>query len=351
MKTAAFAPMLFALALLAAPAPCRAQQTGPTPQQAAEAAAARQGDAREPPIIDAADVSVRYLRTGSVSAGRAADALAAQARRRFFVRSADGSVSGPYTNIDSFGEDVVVLHDRTTLLPALEEALASFVVVSSQPKPEREVLQVVEYRPRHEKVSSLLSALEPFARQIANDSNDLAFGTTAVSNVTMLPQSGVLILRDTAERLAEIQGLLARIDIPAPQVMLTCLLIQDVPSAESADPTAGLPADLVRDLRELLPVQALHRVGQAALRIAIVPGSRVTLSGVLESGQNFDLMLVATGYDREQGSLSVTDCSLRRDGGVMFTTSAVLAAGENTVLGASGTEPLFVVLRVVPLDG
>ncbi len=349
MTCRVLAPCIFVLTLLAAALPCPAQQAGATPSNVAEVAATPVvSDSREAPVFNAADVAVRYVRVDN-DWSRVTQALSAQAERRFFVRGADGAVSGPYKNVDNFGS-VIVLHDHVSLLPELEATLAQLVEVTAAPPETREPLQVIEYRPRHEAVSSLLRALEPFARRIANNSDDSGLGTTAVSNVTMLPEAGVLVLRDTAARLAEMQNLLARIDVPAPQVMLTCLLIQDVPEADGADATAGLPGDLVADLRQLLPIHGLARVGQAALRIAVVPGSKVSLTGKLESGQNFELRLEPTGYDREKGSLSVTQCTLRLDEDALFTTSAVLAAGEHTVLGASGKQPLFVVLRVVPLD-
>jgi hypothetical protein len=62
-------------------------------------------------------------------------------------------------------------------------------------------------------------------------------------------------------------------------------------------------------------------------------------------------MLVAAGYDRETGALPITRCRFEATTGQEFETSLTLRAGEYTVLGAAGVDPLFVVLHVTPLDG
>jgi len=314
----------------------------------------REQDSHEPPVIDAAEVEVRLMRVDNERAQDLAEMLLRQSRRVFYVRSTDGSLSGPFTNVDSFGGDVIMLHDRRELLPQLQAALAQATAVSARPARAEVALAALEYRPRYAAVATLLTALEPFARRIPNvlavAEGAANGGPTFVSNVTVLNQAGVLVLRDTPEHLSEMTALLSRLDTPAPQVMITCLLIQERSSEGGDGGSPSVPEDLVRDLRELLPVTALERVGQAALRIAVVPGSDVVVTGTIDTGAEFKLKLLPAGYDREHGTLSMTHCAFSLDGSSLFDTSAVLSAGEYTVLGASGLEPLFVVLRVVPLE-
>ena len=57
-------------------------------------------------------------------------------------------------------------------------------------------------------------------------------------------------------------------------------------------------------------------------------------------------------YDAQTGSLSVSRCGLFQpdtpslDERTYFQTSAIFRGGEYTVLGAVGTEPVFLVVRV-----
>jgi hypothetical protein len=341
-------------ALLALALPAVAQEAGqpaqapaPAPAQTPPPPSLAPG---QPPILDARELVVKYVRPQHATAHALAKMLEGLHHRQYFARNEDGSVVGPYANIETFGE-LIVLHDTPAQLRGLEATLAGLEQSLAGDAAQAAVAQlhVQEYVPRHQSINNLQRALDSFRRTVSNDSPSAGGPPMQVQNVTALQDPALLVLRDTPENVAAMLALLERLDVPAPQVLLTCVLLRplDGVPAESGD---ELSPELVAGLRALVPYDAFGQVGLAALRVAVVPGRELSVFGNYSGGRQFRLMLQPSGYDAAGGLLTLDRCRFKAADGEELETGLTLRTGEDTVLGASGEAPLFVVLRVTPLD-
>jgi hypothetical protein len=163
-------------------------------------------------------------------------------------------------------------------------------------------------------------------------------------------QPATIVLRDTREQIETMRALMARLDVAPPQVQLQCWLLRGA----EADTGSRLPKELVQNLSRLVPVEHFEQLSLSMIRASVQPGLPQRLrSDFPDDGETarFELDLVCSGYDRAAGVLPLTRCRFEATSGQEFETSVTLRAGEYTVLGAAGADPLFVVLRFVPLDG
>jgi hypothetical protein len=308
-------------------------------------------------VIAVKDVVVKYVRPAQHAANTLTDALQSVHHRQFLVRNDDGSVAGPYWNIDRFG-DLIVLHDTPQQVEVLTQSMSALqqALAGGGPASAGVALQVKEYVPRHQQVSNLLRALEPFRRFVVNDSATGAdgggvTGGVQTHNVASLQEPALIVLRDTEENLAAMLALLERVDVPAPQMLLTCTLLRAVQEGDPSPPVDGLSPELAAGLRALVPYEHFRTVGFAALRASVVGGRELSVLGQYENGEQFKLVMQPIGFDAKTGVLSLDRCKFTAADGQQFEAGMTLRAGEDTVLGASGADPLFVVLRILPLDG
>ncbi|HZM01089.1 MAG TPA: hypothetical protein VFD43_12650 [Planctomycetota bacterium] len=341
-------PDLSALLLLALLAPSAAPQAddraAPTPQPPAAEDAAPAPDTR-PPVIGAGELELRYHTSLRTRARDLLNAVEGLATRMFYVRSADGTITGPVSNVRAFGiSDTLVIYDRperieqiTRFLSDLEAAVVEAEAGSAA------TLQVAEYSPRHVSLDTLREALRPFLRKL-----DLP-GADDVRNVSSIEVPARIVIRDTQENVEQMRSLLERIDVPAPQLMLHCWLLHGA----DRDGSSELPPELVENLLRLVPLRGFAQDSMAILRTSVVAGREQVLRGEFLRGgseERFELELVPAGYDPRTRLLTLERCSFESTTGQQFSTAAVLEAGEFVVLGAAGGDPLFVVLRVTPVE-
>lgn len=257
--------------------------------------------------------------------------------RQFWVREHGGmGGSTPVQNIRLLGDQVLVYDLRANT----ERILAGLREVDARAGEHgelAEVLQEAEVRPRFVRLETIDELLRPSRRKILWEGQQ-------ANNYVLLDERGIVLLRDTEERLAALLAAIAAIDVPPPQVRVRFQLLELVPEGAGGE---ELPEPLARALAELLPGNRFRRVGTAVLETAVLAST--VLKARLGS---YDAEIVPNAYDRESGTLSTRSCSLYSRGqGVveqMFQTSVVLHGGELTVLGATGASTVFLVVEVEP---
>ncbi len=193
-----------------------------------------------------------------------------------------------------------------------------------------------EYTPRHITIESLLPAID---RKTSN------------LQVSPVEVKRILLLRGLTDQLAEARRLIARLDVPSPQVSITCHLIG---GRDEGTSSPALPKELVENLRRILPMPAFELLSVGVLQAA-VSNSPIQLETVAGPELSYSLQLQPSAYDTAEGTLTLASCFFHLRVGPTdsarsheLRTNLALRAGEYTVLGALGADPTFVVLRVVP---
>jgi hypothetical protein len=245
--------------------------------------------------------------------------------------------------------DNVVLYDTevyvTRMLASLKEL--------DQPGPGADQgnsaqLMTIEYTPNFISLDVALSALGSFQRHVSDRES-------TYQNISFARERGLLVVRETKDRLAEIEALLMRIDTPKPQVLITCYLVR------GGDTAGDLPEELSSNLEKLVPGFRFEQVGFGMLQSAVVPNTLVSLKLDTNYGDSFELSFAPIAFDQATSSLSVANCTLFKRGAQagtvsagdarsrVFSTDTLFRGNEYTVLGASGMDPIFVVIRVAPM--
>lgn len=296
-----------------------------------------------PPVISAGELQLHYYTARSDSdPDDLLEALVGLGRRRYFVRNEDGSISGPVDNVRGFGHSsTLVIYDLPGQIERITAILADLERATADNGSQSEALQVAEYTPRSVSVDSLDSALRPFARVIAVP------GTQGVPNITLVEEPARLVLRDTPDNVEQMLACLERVDVAAPQFVVKCWLL----GASEKDTPGDLPPELVDNLRRLVPHGRFEPVSMALLRASLGAGQKQQLRGEFRRGgekERFELELIPGGFDSRTQALSFERCAFEATTGQQFATAAVVGLGEYVVLGAAGSEPLYVVLRVMP---
>ena len=204
-----------------------------------------------------------------------------------------------------------------------------------------ERLSSLEYRARYVPLQGLASALDPYRRTLYLRSAE--GHSYEAQNIGFVEERSLVLARGTSEELQEIAGLLARIDVPQPQVRVTSYLLRGSVDAEA---DVRLPADLVRDLAQLVPYESFELLSFGMFQCDAVAPIYMEES---VSGGHFQLEMNAKTFEPSVGVLTLDRCSFELSQGTdrkSFMTSARITMGEYTVLGALGNDPVFVVLKI-----
>lgn len=270
--------------------------------------------------------------------------------RSVYVKERGGYGSQAVSNLSVLGENLV-LYDTEAYVAQMLASLKELDQPGSATRQGRSApLATIEYTPSFISLDVALSALGSFQRMVSDRES-------SYPNISFARDRGLLVVRETKERLVEITELLERIDTPEPQMLLTCYLIR---GGEKSG--GGLPAELTSNLEKLVPGFSFEQVGFGMLRAGVVPGGQIALRLDTNYGENFELSFIPMAYDAKTSSLSVANCTLQKrmrtqSGAVssvdaktrVFSTDTLFRGNEYTVLGASGIEPIFVVVRVAPI--
>lgn len=271
--------------------------------------------------------------------------------RKLTMESAYYAEGDSFSNMMLFDRSVIVFETRGRA-PAVLETLRQLDAIGEREAraPLENRLRVIEYRPRFASDRTLETALQPFMRNIQLRDPD-QMSVTNARNITMASERGMMVIRDTEENLEQIRRLLESVDVPEPQVNLTCWLVR----GSGAESENLLPADLVINMSRLLPYRHFEEHSVSCLRSSVKPAMpiRMQMCGAGAEGgppEVFTLELQPSAYDAETGALTFNACEFSSQYGSLFTTSTRVARGEYTVLGVSGQTSLFVVLRITPVE-
>jgi hypothetical protein len=345
---AACLPALLCAALAAPGAQAAPQATGA--QSAPAPDPAPMPDMR-PQVIPAQALRMHYYTARHSDARELSSVLSQLAGRMFHVADQDGLASQPISNVRTFG-NVVVLYDRPERIAELVKILAELEQANAEDPAQTESLMVAEYRPQYLSVQALYSALAPLRRSLHQQPARGSVPGAVTPNVTPLEQPAMIVMRDTPEQLEQMLALMRRLDVPPPQVQISCWLLTG--AGGDAERTADLPEDLVRNLSRIVPEDAFRRLCVTMIRTSVLPGQAQKLRSDFRSAEfdeRFELILEPAGFDPGAGVLPITRCRFEASTGQEFETSVTLRSGEYTVIGAAGIDPLYVVLQVTALDG
>ena len=240
-------------------------------------------------------------------------------------------------------------------LRALEDEIATAEGVGQRQN--GELLVSREYAPRYVDAEALFDALGPLRRALSTKD-----GVVVTENVSVFAGQA-LHVHDTRERVAEIMAFLERLDKPAAQASIAVLVIAGNNSGSSS---AELPAELVENLAKLVPMSGFELLSTGLLRGSV--RKPMELATEFGDSQTYRVGLLPEAFDAAQGEIALreftfgyesprTEATETPDGAVVeqrrrgtrrqsFSTSATLRDGEYTVLGAVGSDPIFVVLRM-----
>jgi hypothetical protein len=223
----------------------------------------------------------------------------------------------------------------------------------SDPAPRSPIVQF-EYRPRSLSTEVALRALAPYQRTIQLPPTADSFGAwRKADSIHALPERNLIVIRELADQLSEIRAYLARIDVPAPQVNLTCWIVRGKPTGESSK---ALPQELVANLAKLVPSPAFELSASSMVRGSTIEPLTME-STVTDRSGSYKLRLLPSAYDEQTSELSFSSIAFEYSvvGTVSnppstssFQGAATLRPGEYTVLGSVGEAPLMVVLRIQP---
>lgn len=202
---------------------------------------------------------------------------------------------------------------------------------------------VLRYVPRSLSAGELTEAIVPLQRN-------------AIDPLQITELNGSLLLSGSEHSTEGVLRTLRQIDVPSPQILVSCFLVR---GSETA-PAKPAPAELAAGLTELMGYRHVETLAQGLLRTS---SNASELALVLETApelaltsakSRYELHLSPAGYDPAAEELTLAECQMVRHGKAgpdqMFRTKTALTSGEYTVLGASGTAPLFVVLRFTPVQ-
>ncbi len=258
--------------------------------------------------------------------------------RRVYASAVDRVVvvTGPQPHLDRAIRLLEELDDKSA--PSRDEEMR------------RDAYVVREIPVRHMTMSDARVALRPLERQIEQRT---ATGEWArAMNLSYLDTQRVIVLHDTQKRASEVADLIARLDVPRPQVLLRAYLISGVMGGEQ-DPR--VPTEAAAGLRELVPYDTFQLVS-----FGMVRSDAMSEMGISDTanGAEYHMVFQPESFDADAGRLSLANCqfTITRVEGTSrtirkFASSAGLGVDEYTVLGGVGADADFLVLHLSLVGG
>lgn len=338
MKMPTIIPLAFALALaLCFPTSLHAQEDP-------DAQHARQSANTMPPLLKASQLKTYYFTPQHVQSTHLRGLAQELYGRQIYITDRGGYSGAPVDNVQQLG-DTLIIYDTEDYAQMLGEALheMDLAMAEAAPAPAPAAnyeTAVATWRPRHIGLNVASSALTSFRRDALVF--DERGNVSHVPNVSVVGELGQLILRDTPDQVEVMVSMLQSIDIPEQQMYVTCLVIrgQHMPS-DGPDP---VPAELASNLSKLVPYDHFELLTMGVLRASAIADHLE-----LRMDDSFRIELKNQGYDAETRSLTAL-CAFDGTTNQRLETRTTIRAGEYTVLGATGSQPLFAVLKIEPID-
>jgi hypothetical protein len=321
------------------------------PAQDADETAAQSA---EPPLVSVAELVLEHYEPLHVDPHELAHSVQSMIGRHFYVRERGGyHASEPIEDVSVLGGSLVIYDTAEYAARVLATCRALDVAPREEaPEPPGEAAEILRYRPRYVSLPAALSTLRRFV--------EFPVG----SGLDALQEQNVLVITGTPNVLASTLATLAQIDVPRDQIVLSCYLVRALAkgAGEPAPEEGRLPQDLVDDLGRLVPQFRFELYGFALLQTAVPSSDVLQIHIDTRSAVGYELSFLPAAFDTESATLSVERCTLVRvrsagDGAsqrlheTVFTTSTVFRGGEYTVIGGTGSDPVFLVVRVSPARG
>lgn len=209
-------------------------------------------------------------------------------------------------------------------------------------------IPLLDFHLRAIHTDTAVGALEPLLREVR--ARDEQGEEHWFPNLQVVDES-VLLLRDNAEQLAAMRGLLERLDQPTPQVAVSAWVLR----GGALEAPSSLPGELAKNLATLLPDMEFEIISRGLLQSSAEAGHEIMLRMAGPYQTHYHLELFTGAYDATEGRLTLASCRFHYDDGsgagaqALFDTSTVLRHGEYTVIGLTGAEPVLLVLRFAAL--
>jgi type II secretory pathway component GspD/PulD (secretin) len=153
-----------------------------------------------------------------------------------------------------------------------------------------------------------------------------------------LGQRNMLLVHDTPEQVEKIKAFIAGIDRPLQQVTITYYVVSGTTEVDDAAP--AIPAELVENLKRLVPAKAYWLELSGVLRGSV--SGKMTIQDEL---RHMELLLAPSSFSAQDATLGLEACRFEFQKRA-FSTAVTLREGEYTVIGAAGDSPVFLVLRL-----
>lgn len=313
------------------------------------------------PEVKESELVLRYYTPMEV---HGLDELEGVAARLFGPRTTYVGSDGTWSVTDRFLEldDTLIIRDSAENAEEIVRTLREIEAQVHAPEPEEPEeppisIETFEYRPRYGRIRGL----ERFWRELVLPPTDMFDGGRIVENISD-QGGGTIFVQETPARMAAIREYLERVDVPVQQATFSFLVIRGLDTAGVAEVGAGgVPAELSEHLRRLVPMEGFRLLSTGLLRSSVRDPLRISTRS--SADVRFDLSLQPAAFDPETGELTLEKCAFvaqtrapsPNGGGAQagaawdeqsFETALSLRAGEYTVLGSVGPDPLFVVLKL-----
>ncbi|MFT5051321.1 MAG: hypothetical protein ACI8QZ_002732 [Chlamydiales bacterium] len=242
-------------------------------------------------------------------------------------------------------EDAVLIYEtaeRAQTLLALLEKLDSVAADQQKQRDAADVerdqqmsaqLTTRQYSPRYLSLDDLRQALLPYRQRYPG-------------GFEFVDDAGFMVLAVSDDLAENVLSFLKQVDVPAPQLEISCYIVRGV-DAPAANPA---PADLTAGLRDLIGYEHLEVRAHSMLRTSS-SAERLSLRLDVDGPPYYDLEMHPAAYAEADGALTLAECALfRGNTGIagatsVFSTETTIYCGEYTVLGAAGAAPELVVIR------
>lgn len=256
-----------------------------------------------------------------------------------------------HQNLRMLSNNNIVIYEEKAEMPLIMSKLKALDNSQAPEENGETALMTVEYKPRHVSASGLMRGIQAFNSGVRTSRHT----NSLQNNITLAPESGVIVIRDFPSQVEEIMATLERLDQPAPQVMVTCYVVHGV---STGDTLIGTPAEqkLQDQLKQILPFDMFELKALGLLRGTALAGTKLQLEmeGPAETGVGFNLRMMVGAYDDKTGALNLDECRFststpERGQRELFSTATTVYQGEYAVLGVTGADPLFLVVQVHPI--
>ncbi|GJM22875.1 MAG: hypothetical protein DHS20C15_27900 [Planctomycetota bacterium] len=250
----------------------------------------------------------------------------------------DDVTSESVQNIQLLG-DTILIFDEAQRVEQLVRRLSALDAISEL-DPHLKASEIAPYEtinwsPSYVSLRDASVALSSYRRPLPHAAN--------MQNITEVDERNSLILRDEPSNLAGMTKVLAELDTPAPELNVTAIVVQGSNSGSSAsDPM--LPAELDLHLKQLLPFQFYEVLSLGLVRTSTrVQVVRVSMPG--EDDVNYELDLLPEAFDAKTGTLTA-EVHFKGSDRRGIQTRTQIPLNEYTVIGASGAQPLLVIIKL-----